>query len=426
MKKELLLGFFILSVLVLAGCNNQQTNNEQVYVSFFNETNNSEPKLITVNETVSIKENVKVNTTPAVTGKAVSEVNKTVNKTTSPVKQEMNMSEVPKNAIVKRFTEGDLVSLKVKALDPDNDQLIVTYSPPLNSSGEWHTKVGDAGTYRVRVTVSDGKSTTSKEVIIIVEPKNKPPVIRIPSQITVHEGDTIVLKPNVTDPDGDNVTVTFSGLMNSSTYTTNYKEAGSYVETITATDGKNTVTKSITINILNTDRPPEISIQSPVIVTETQEVKLKPIVTDPDGDNVTVTYSGAVNSKGEWNTTIGDAGTYKAVITASDGQMTTTKDVKIIVKPLNRPPVIQRMKDITVYEGDTIKLRPVIIDPDGDNFTVTYSGWMDSDTYTTNYNDAGTYIVKVTATDTKGASSTQEVKITVLNKNRPPEILEIE
>ncbi len=423
MKKELLLGFFILSVLVLAGCNNQQTN-EQVYVSFFNETNNSEPKLITVNETAGIKENVKLNTTtPAVTGKTVSEINKTK---TTPVKQEMNMSEVPKNAIVKRFTEGDLVSLKVKALDPDNDQLIVTYSSPLNSSGEWHTTVGDAGTYRVRVTVSDGKSTTSRGVVIIVEPKNKPPVIEMADEITVHEGETIVLKPNVTDPEGDNVTITYSGFMDSDTYTTDYKDAGSYMETITASDGKNTVTKSVRINILNKDRAPVIFINEPITVTETEAVKLNPRVTDPDGDNVNVSFSGVVNSKGEWNTSIGDAGTYKAVITASDGQMTTTKDVKIIVEPLNRAPVIQRMKDITVYEGDTIKIRPVIIDPDGDNFTVTYSGWMNSSTYTTNYNDAGTYIVKITATDTKGASSTQEVKITVLNKNRPPEIMDIE
>ena len=447
MKKELLLSILILSVLVFGGCAPKQSQ-KQVYVSFFNESNNTGPKLITLgnntalvdttknqtaevttnNQTTTEEQTTETNTNNQVgnNNQTTTEEQTTETNTNNQASTNTSLEGIPSNILVKKFTEGDLVSLQVKTLDPDNDQLVVTYSSPLNAKGQWQTKVGDAGQYKVKITVSDGQSTTSKDVLIDVEPKNKPPVVTIPDELTFNEGDTIVLKPQISDPEGDSLNVDYSGWMDSNTKVTNYDDAGTYLETITVSDGQNTVTKKIKIIVKNKDRAPIINIDSPVEVKETQPVELKPSVSDPDGDSVILSYSGIVDSNGKWNTTIGDAGTYKAVITATDGQLTSTKEVKIIVDALNRPPVIQRMQDITVYEGDTIVLKPTIIDPDGDSFSISYSGWMNSSSYTTNYNDAGNYIVTVTATDSKGASSSQEVKINVLNKNRPPEIIGIE
>jgi len=65
--------------------------------------------------------------------------------------------------------EGDLVKLETVATDKDKDNLFISYGGPLNSKGEWQTKVGDKGDYGVTVTVSDGKETVSKVVKIVVE-----------------------------------------------------------------------------------------------------------------------------------------------------------------------------------------------------------------------------------------------------------------
>jgi len=96
----------------------------------------------------------------------------------------------------------------------------------------------------------------------------------------------------------------------------------------------------------------------------------------------------------------------------------------LIVESTNKPPVLSPIADITVNEGETVSLEPVATDPDGDEVTVTYSGWMTEASYTTNYNDAGTHIVTVTASDGIESAS-QDVIVTINNINRPPRIVRI-
>ena len=69
-------------------------------------------------------------------------------------------------------------------------------------------------------------------------------------------------------------------------------------------------------------------------------------------------------------------------------------------------------------------MNPIVSDADGDNFTISYSGWMTSSEYTTTYDDAGSYTVVITASDALGSSS-MSVDITVENVNRPPVIIDI-
>ncbi|HIH23542.1 TPA: hypothetical protein HA251_00755 [Candidatus Woesearchaeota archaeon] len=86
---------------------------------------------------------------------------------------------------------------------------------------------------------------------------------------------------------------------------------------------------------------------------------------------------------------------------------------------LNTAPVLKTISDVTVKEGETIKLPISAIDREGDKLITTISGWMTGDTYKTTYDDAGSYTVKVTVTD--GVfNTTQVVKVTVIDQNRPP------
>ncbi len=141
--------------------------------------------------------------------------------------------------------------------------------------------------------------------------------------------------------------------------------------------------------------------------------------TDPDGDIIIYTFSSPLDDNGEWQTEEGDAGEYTVMITASDGTTEISQEVRVIVEMLNKAPVLEKIADITVSEGETLKLSPKALDPEGEPITITYSGWMTSDTKEIDYNEAGEYIVRVSVSD--GEKEThQDVKITVEDVNRAP------
>lgn len=68
------------------------------------------------------------------------------------------------------FYEGDFVDITPNVSDPDSsDTLSYEFSEPLNSSGQWQTKEGDAGIYPAQVIVSDKTSSTTLEFTIVVK-----------------------------------------------------------------------------------------------------------------------------------------------------------------------------------------------------------------------------------------------------------------
>ena len=105
------------------------------------------------------------------------------------------------------------------------------------------------------MTASDGDLEDSRVFDLIVESLNKAPVIDI-DDVTVDEGDTITLDPDVTDPDGDDVTVEYSGFMTSPTKQTDFDDAGEYTVTITASDGINEASVTITVTVNDVNRAP--------------------------------------------------------------------------------------------------------------------------------------------------------------------------
>jgi VCBS repeat-containing protein len=165
---------------------------------------------------------------------------------------------------------------------------------------------------------------------------------------------------------------------------------------------------------------PAVSSSSDMKVFEGDPVQLKVKGTDPDGDAVTYTFSAPFDSNGNWQTKVGDAGDYLITVTASDGKTQSTKTIKISVVTRNNAPVIEKIADITVKEGETVTLSPKVLDQEGDPVTIKYSGWMSSNTKATSYNDAGSYTVTVTASD-GSLETSQNVKVIVQDVNRAPE-----
>lgn len=332
--------------------------------------------------------------------------------------------ETADNLPVKKVKAGEKVSFpNLKAVDPDGDPITYTFTTPLDANGEWLTSTGDEGEYVVTITASDGKNEVSQQVKIIVESLNNAPVITLssPKEITVDEGELVTINAAATDADNDPVTLTFSGWMEQKSKKTGFDDAGKHSVTLTASDGKTETTEEVTVVVNNVNRAPKIMELADLTLKEGETVELEIEAEDPDGDEVTITFGTPLGAMdGIWETAQGDAGTYEVEVTASDGTLEDKQTIKIIVQSLNKPPVIDiALSTINVEEGETVLIDADVTDPENDELTITYSGWMTSNTYQTDYDDAGTHVVTITATD--GINEVKkDITVNVVDKNRPP------
>ena len=144
-------------------------------------------------------------------------------------------------------------------------------------------------------------------------------------------------------------------------------------------------------------------------------------------DNIGVTgyriYRDSTQIATTSNTTYQDTGlspstTYSYTVSAYDaagnvsGQSSASVATTLTLSG-NNPPVLNTIANIIVNEGATVTLNPTATDPDEDTLTFSYTGWMISSSYTTDYNDSGIYTVTVTVSD--GSLSDSQVVTIIVN-----------
>ena len=173
---------------------------------------------------------------------------------------------------------------------------------------------------------------------------------------------------------------------------------------------------------------------SVIIVQETDLVNLVPKAEDPDKDKLTFAFTSPVDANGQWQTKYGDAGEYTITATASDGQLTATKEVLIIVKKKEEAPAIDSFKPeqtaIQIDETNTVLFQIKSSDLNKDSLKHSWKldgvevSDKDSMEYKTTYEDSGSHTVKVTVSD--GTLETEKIwSVTVNNLNRKPQLAKI-
>lgn len=251
--------------------------------------------------------------------------------------------------------------------------------------------------------------------------ENKPPVLFLPQTVlTVNEGETVKIHYSARDPENSSVQVSFSGWMNSSERTTDFEDAGNHLVYIAAADGRNNISKEVTVIVNNVNRPPVIQPLQDIAASVNKTVKVAANVSDPDNDIVAVNYLLPLSSNGEWTPQASDIGTHFATVTATDGRLNTSATFKITVKPANRLPIIWVQNDtIVIKEGEKALINYTVWDPDGDKINVTFKGYMADGSIQAGYDDAGTHSTFIIASDGE-AVARKEVITIVLDVNRPP------
>lgn len=349
--------------------------------------------------------------------------------------------------------ETETAKVRIALYDPDNDSLAVNYTSPLNERGEWKTDYGDAGNYKAKVIVSDGKDTIEEDLLIVVEKKEEKPVIEAfsPQQnaVVMKEGDALEFSITAKDIDKDLLSYTWElegnqvGKDSSYTFSPGYNDSGLHVLNVEVTDGKTILSKGWLVKVEDTDRKPEFRKIQDVVMNEGQKVTINLDVSDPDGDITSISGKLPSGAKLEGNSftwipgydavqksSLSEKGLKKLHLLsrdfvvsfeASSRNFTANQSLTIRVRDVNRAPVISDLGNLSYTEGDLIELKPEAEDPDGDFLTVTYSGWMGSGKYQTTSNDAGIHFVTVKASD--GFSDAEkEFKIFVKENDEGPAI----
>lgn len=358
--------------------------------------------------------------------------------------------------VVDQFNlEGDSPSYRVQGSDPDGDPLTwsalrIPRGLTLSADGVFSGTFDydSAGVYpNIYVAVCDGLLCADATFVWTVGETNRPPVVTAIPDRTDYENDPVGFQVLASDPDGDAVTYSATGLPDGATInpatgqisgTLSYTSAGVYTVTISVTDTLGEITTvTFTWTVINVNRPPVVTHPDRNNAENDTVPGYTSTASDPDGDVLTFSATGlpdgiSINtSTGTLSGYLGynTAGTYTPTITVSDGTLTASHTFNWVVTETNAPPVLTNPGPQTDYENDTISRQFTATDEDSTGLTFSATGLPPGLTmsptglvtgYLT-YDTAAVYTVEMSVTD---GTTTRTVIFTwtVIDVNRPPTV----
>ncbi|KPA19700.1 hypothetical protein MHK_000081, partial [Candidatus Magnetomorum sp. HK-1] len=282
-----------------------------------------------------------------------------------------------------------------------NNECLLTITPMENQSG----------TTEIMLTVSDGSLTDTTAFNLTVNEVNDPPEIMNISDITIAEDSvTDAIKLTVSDIDSNTLSVVSTSnnheLLPDELIKVNHtnnewtliakpveNQFGEAIILLTVSDGSLTDTTSFTLIVTEVNDPPEIAAISDIVITEdSQSETIKLTVTDVDSVNLNVMATSNNQSllpddlitvthiDNEWTLIATPAenqsGTVTVTLSVSDGDLSKTSELNIIVTAINDRPVVLNIPDQSINFGEqfsNIDLNAYVFDADHSNNTIKWS-----------------------------------------------------
>ncbi|WP_375770011.1 myxosortase-dependent M36 family metallopeptidase [Archangium gephyra] len=307
-------------------------------------------------------------------------------------------------------------------------------------------------TLSFKLTVSDGKVTASDTVDVVVHNVNRAPMV-MASSVTVDERSTATLEATASDMDGDTLTYSWtqvSGtpvvLSGADTATASFPTGEVSADSmltfkVEVSDGVDTASREVVVNVRHLNRAPTVNAGVDGSVNERESVTLSGSASDADGDGLSYSWvqvSGTPVALSNANTASAtftapetvSGETLSFVLMVSDGKVTASDTVDVVVNNQNRAPVVTAAA-VTVDERSTASLVATASDADGDALTYSWtqvSGapftLSGADTATVSFATGEvttdrSFTFRVTVSDGV-ASANQNVVVNVRNVNRAP------
>ncbi|MDB2450468.1 cadherin repeat domain-containing protein, partial [Pseudomonadales bacterium] len=296
--------------------------------------------------------------------------------------------------------------------------------------------------YSAMVTATDGTNSTTQNITVAVtKADDSAPLFTSESSFRADENQTTIGTITASDPEGDDVSFAISGselVITSGGVLTfasvpDYETTSSYSATVTATDGTNSTTQSITVNVSDIDdTAPTFTTDSSFIAAENQTaigtVKATDVDTDDDliilsvsGSELTVAPTGALAFISAPDYEIKSS--YSALVTASDRVRTTTQNIVITVSDIDdTAPVFTSNSSFSATENQTAIGAVTATDVDTDNGLITFevsgsellitSGGVLTFASAPDYEARSSYSAIVTASDGE-RTTTQNITVAI-------------
>lgn len=269
---------------------------------------------------------------------------------------------------------------------------------------------------------------------------NRAPALAAIGDKTAPAEELLTFSISATDPDGEAVTYSASGLPSGASFsgstfswTPTAGQVGTYEVTFVASDGTNQDSEVVTITVISdTNQAPILASIGNRSVNEGATLAFTVSASDVDNDPLSYLVSGlpagATYSNRTFNWTPGyaQAGSYSTTFIVSDGHVQDSEAITITVNNVNRAPSLRSIGNRSVAENSLLSFSLSASDPDGDSLTYSSSSLPSGATFsgpsfawTPTYEQMGSYAVTFTASD--GAMQDSEtMTISVTNVNRPP------
>ena len=346
--------------------------------------------------------------------------------------------------------------ININLLGASGSSTIITNTP--NDDIQQFTAPSNSGSYKIELTsiLNDGQTVSDQsdstfEVIPATNQNNQPQITSCsPASASITVGGIATLNYEVSDPDGDALTLEVnwgdgvSGAGGPSSATHVYQSIGTKSITLTARDSKGASANSPcgSINVdQRVNRPPTISActapNTQVRVGENAMIQYT--ISDPDDDNLDIKVNwgdGTITSGGLSSSShvYSSSGSFNVKVTAEDGHGAKAENnecttIRVTPLPGNNPPAISTcsVQPSGMIQAP-ISVNFAVTDPEGDQITSSIS-WGDGSTSQDasssaqhTYSSAGTFDVILTATDSKGASSSRDCGRTIISSSRRPQL----
>lgn len=297
----------------------------------------------------------------------------------------------------------------VPAYDADGDVLAIAFSYPLNlGSGQWQTDLGDAGVYEVMAIVGDAQDYEEVMIEITVEAVDVVVDTEAPLAtdifFTVSEGDLTDVEVISTD--------SYSLFLLADYVNSIYEGTNIYVYDADSTESDLTYSFS---------SPLDAHGDWQTVVGDEGSYTSDFTVTDADGNTGSATISITVEAETDEPCTDTDADGIcdedECVDSDANGVCDEDECEDLNANGIcdseeeNTAPVLEDIADIEINEGESLSVTAVASDADGDSLIYSFStpgGSVSGSTWdwTTTYSDAGQYDVLVSVSDGLASDST--------------------
>ncbi len=349
----------------------------------------------------------------------------------------------------KRVSENALLTFTV--MGSQTEGAVLTYTLSGLPSGatfnnqmfSWTPSYYQAGVYPLTFSAIDGVGAQAMESLVItVSNVNRLPVFSALYDRVVSESQQLSFIIRATDPDGEELTYSVSGLpvgavFSSQTFswTPTYNQAGTYTLMFSVSDsagGTGNGSQSITVKEVNC--VPVLSPISDLQISENQNTSFIVTASDQDADMLIYSISGLPSGASlnnhifSWTPDYFQAGVYNLVFYVSDNNGgDVAQSITLTVNNVNRLPYVNAIPNNNLNENQLVTIDVSGGDPDEDSLTFSVSSLPEGATFINNIfswtpanKKAGTYQLTFTATDSLGGVGQTTALILVNHINHPP------